>query len=491
MPDAGRMPTGKELTWAPCSRVSESDGGGAECANVELPLVWNSDAGDTLNLFIKRVGHYGTPSAQLWLLAGGPGGSGADFDNFSKRLADAIPNLEIYFPDHRGTGRSSRLSCPAEEPSSEEGIRITASEWESCVSSVVQNSRLKALTTTQAAHDVSALITVTRRPDVPVFVFGTSYGTYWAQRYLQVTDTQPDGVILDSIVTPELKLRDYSKNWNQVGEKFLDRCGDDAFCAQKLTRQPRALVRQLYADIAGGHCQTLGRPEVVKQALRQMSALLMQSARYRVLIPALFYRAKRCSAADVDAIVHLYQWLGGEGASAPSVTSRLHSELLFLNIGLSELWKAPNAQTAELEAEASTQIFDVGTALGASRLYDRWPRYVEPRANDWVRTDAPMLMMNGSLDTATPDYLVSAVTHHFTASHQKLVLFPNATHNTLISTPIQGGAGKQCAHELMLQFLRNPKAELDTACVSQVEPLTFADDSAVAQEVLGVQSLWD
>src|SRR5687767_6798734 len=120
-------------------------------------------------------------------------------------------------------------------------------------------------------------------------------------------------------------------------------------------------------------------------------------------------------------------------------------------------------------------LFFVETALASSRLFERWPRYVDEQANEWALTSVPMLIMSGALDPATPDFLATAMADHFNQPTQHYVRFPDATHNTIISTPI-GSTNRSCAFELIGAFMADPGAPLNRDCVAQVSPASFADD---------------
>ena len=85
-----------------------------ECAFVKVPLLWdkpNDSRG--IEVFIKRVkGPANKKKGQLWILQGGPGGSGAGLEGFAQLWNTHLNGqYDLIFPDHRGTGRSGICSC--------------------------------------------------------------------------------------------------------------------------------------------------------------------------------------------------------------------------------------------------------------------------------------------------------------------------------------------------------------------------------------------
>ena len=65
----------------------------------------------------------------VWLVAGGPGESGASLYPMLPTLRRAFPGFDLVIPDHRGTGYSTRL-CPQEEAvDSPGGMALAGAEW--------------------------------------------------------------------------------------------------------------------------------------------------------------------------------------------------------------------------------------------------------------------------------------------------------------------------------------------------------------------------
>src|SRR5690606_7389632 len=103
------------IRWQSCPLFSDGGGPEASCATLEMPIHWDDPQSQTIPVFAKRLSATAPRRGQLWLLQGGPGGAGHALEPLAERLANRHPNLDIYIPDHRGTGRSARLGCPAAE----------------------------------------------------------------------------------------------------------------------------------------------------------------------------------------------------------------------------------------------------------------------------------------------------------------------------------------------------------------------------------------
>src|SRR5207244_10422441 len=120
---------------------------------------------------------------------------------------------------------------------------------------------LGAFSTGEAARDLGAHVDATRRPGVPVLVWGGSYGAYWAHRYLVAHPHQADGVVLDSgCLASACNLAGIDRSLEDSTRTFLSACG--AACADRLGADPWRRATTLADRIAAGHCATLGLDRV-------------------------------------------------------------------------------------------------------------------------------------------------------------------------------------------------------------------------------------
>jgi len=480
----------RQIAWGSCP-----DDFLDQCASVPLPLDDTKPEGDVLPVFVsRRLVQSGAAKAQVWLLAGGPGGSGNAFKGFVEEVfAKALPDVDFYVLEHRGVGESSRLGCPVEEdPGSAGGIDITADEWPACLQAVKAQwgDKLASFRTTNDAGDLARLIERTREPNKPVFVYGVSYGTFRALRFLQTHPAMVNGVILDSVVAPGVQfISRYDSQYDPVGQKIAALCAADTICGAKLGPDPWAKVTGLMAKLDAGHCSELG---MNAQALRSISFLFPQLRPFRAHFYPLIYRMDRCTPDDVTVVAHYVTALLAQfQATAPTVANR-DSAVLQWHVGFSELWEAPPPSTSDLESRCADRVFCPGVASAAAPIYPSWPRYEPDQyVNEWPTSKTPILSMNGELDPQTPIENASITAQKLTAPHQAFVSVAFSPHIVAVESPVKTANAAPCGAQMMASFVRDPNVAPDTSCLSDLAPLAFTEDPAVIQQFFGTRDMWE
>ncbi|MCU0693894.1 MAG: alpha/beta hydrolase [Polyangiaceae bacterium] len=459
-----------------------------QCAKVQVALNWDDPQGATIDLHVARLAAPSARTGQLWLLQGGPGGSGADLVDLIRALGNLAPHLDVYTLDHRGVGHSTRLGCPEQEATDSPGAHyISPEEFPACMEAVKSQwgQRLAHFSTTQAARDLAYLIDRTRGPHDQVFVLGCSYGTYWAIRYLQVAPEQATGVILDSIAPPAFRISGFDAQFDPVAQTLMQACEADAVCAARLGPATWSRLRSIYALADQGHCQETG---FTRDTLRGVMGGLLTSWQGRLFAPALAYRFERCDPGDVRAIEHLGQAL----QSAESPTEKLYSDVLHHHVALSELWASPPPSTDELQQIVSSSLFAPGYGPRVGSQLARWPLYPRDSLVDqWPSTSVPLLMLNGDMDPQTPLASARVVEDHLRAAHQHFVRVRLAAHTVAVQSPMNDVEQLPCGLQMILGFLGAPTAPLDTSCLAGLKRLDFEGDGVLAESVWGVASMWD
>jgi pimeloyl-ACP methyl ester carboxylesterase len=489
-------------TWNRCSLFTNSDDQAAECATVSVPLDWNVTGGRTINLWVKRYRGTSQPRGQVWLLAGGPGASSADFEDYVVDIPGVswgptflamAPELEVYLLDHRGTGRSTRLGCPsAEARDSAGGSRITVEEWPDCRDALLAQwgtEGLGGFNITQAARDLGELILLTRHADEPVFIYAVSYGTLWAQRYLRLYPTQSTGVVLDSVFPPGERrfALGTDREFNQVGQRLFQYCGLDRDCSSHLGSDPWSRLATLYQRIDLGHCADL---KLDRPGLRRLLGFLLTSWPVRDYLPAVVGRLERCNADDLFALANLIELVDASQEVDP-----LFSQVLSQHILLSELVESPLPSLADIQANVASLYVSLDVGPRLLQYYEQgWPTYVpDPDAAQYPNSTVPLLMLGGELDPEAPPSLSSLPAQHYTAPYQTLVSVPYSAGGVLAQSPIrldEQDTVRTCGEELIQQFFAAPNALLDRRCTQRVLLPDFAGDPGIAALLFGSESVW-
>lgn len=376
-----------EDRFTPCADAVMPGLTGSSCAMITLPLRPDKPDAGVVNLFIRKLpSTSATASGQVWLIAGGPGESGASFYPFLDTFRAAFPDRDLMIPDHRGTGYSTRL-CPDEEAAeSPGGYALAGAEWGSCIGGMYADAdRAQAFTVTNASYDLSALITL-YRGEGPAQVYGVSYGTQLVLRMLQTAPVALDGVILDGLVPLEsssaLDLSHRTAVVDKVGRSVLS--ADQIEAYEALLADPER--KALWAE-------SLPRGD-----LRQFLAALLNFPDLRDRIPVVISALSEGDSAPLlavrEALAAQFDQLGGYPQSSPALP-------LVVLMNASENNGRRNLTTEEVDVEARGALFTSplpGLLVGPSTpLYERDLYFGRSPA-----ALPPTLVIHGTLDPNTP-----------------------------------------------------------------------------------------
>jgi pimeloyl-ACP methyl ester carboxylesterase len=368
---------------------------GTLCATVRAPLDPTLQDGDPVELFVRKFPAQGASRGDVWLVSGGPGEAGASFYPLIDRLRTAFPGYDLLIPDHRGTGRSSRICAAEEAEHSPGGFQLEDAEWATCFGLLNQRSpRSQAFTITNAARDLNLLVNRFSAGRKTI-VYGVSYGTQLVLRSRIVADPPPvDSIILDSLIPPETTevwdLSRRSQVVDQVGRQVLADCDRNADCRHRLGGSAVKALKELEADPQIAAKFPGGRPKLLFGAL-------LNSQDSRALIP------------DVIAGVRVGDWSKLEEArgrlerfAAPFEAAQAASSIPLVSlISASENTARPNLTKNMVTAEERDLLFTspLPTQLvgGASLSYPRDADFgVTPRSMP------PVLVLQGDMDPKTP-----------------------------------------------------------------------------------------
>jgi pimeloyl-ACP methyl ester carboxylesterase len=373
--------------FTPCDDAALPGLAGSLCAISQTPLRPDDPETGVVDLFVRKFpSTSGTTTGQVWLIAGGPGESGASFYPFLDTLRAAFPNRDLIIPDHRGTGYSTRL-CPVEEAAdSPGGYALAGAEWGSCIGGMYADlDRTQAFTVTNASHDLSTLI-ARYRSEGSVQVYGVSYGTQLILRMLQTAPVGLDAVVLDGLVpleaSAELDLSHRTAVVDKVGRSLLS--PDQVLVYEALLSDPER--HALWAEVAP------------RGDLRRFLATLLNFPELRDQISAIISALDQGDASPLlavrAALESEFNKLGQYPQSSPALP-------LVVLMNASENNGRRELTAEDVEAEARGALFTSplpGLLVGPSApLYERDDYYGRSPVA-LPRT----LVIHGTLDPNTP-----------------------------------------------------------------------------------------
>ncbi len=484
LPDAARLRDAAPSPDAAVVRPGpfERCGRQLECATLRVPLDHADPAGPHIDYFVRRLRAARQPArGQLWMIQGGPGAPGDAMLDLAWPLRVRLPDLDIYVPDHRGTGGSDWLGCPA-APDEAQCLADLRGQW---------GDDLRLFSVTQAARDLAAAIAAFGEPGQSVNIWAVSYGTYLTNRYLHLFPDQPDAVVLDSACSGDTcPMTTWDRNFDRVGQDYLAGCAADADCADHLGPDPVAALMDLYGELAAGHCPDLaGDAHLDAAGVRTLLAQLVRLDLLRPLMAPVIHRLRRCRPDDVQAVAGLARLLA-DGLERPAEPGG-NSDAVYLNIVASEFLDDP-VDGDDLWAFADAALVaDYGSphVWEAAQAFD-FPRYrTDPDWRRWADTERPVLLLNGTLDPQTPHFLLDDAVAHFTRRAQHVVFVPGAPHG-VIQYATEADRGPPCGFEMTVAFLIDPLAPLDTGCAERLPSPAYTVPPDLAAGAFGSPDAW-
>jgi len=253
------------------------------CTTIQTPLNYQSNKDQTIDIFVRKFPSLKERQGSIWLIAGGPGESGASLYPLINQFSKIFPHLDIFVPDHRGTGQSSKI-CPVEEGlNSPNGIALVNDEWGSCFGQMYSNqSYVQAFSITNAASDLSILIN-DLSGEGKRYIYGVSYGTQLVLRLLLLNSVKLDGIILDSLVPlqddTDYDLSQRSFVTESIGRSVLD------FYSKLESKNSVPLISQLQDIIERSHKDVNFAKNLPKQDLSIIFGMMLDIPEVRNKIP--------------------------------------------------------------------------------------------------------------------------------------------------------------------------------------------------------------
>ena len=365
MPGADRQEPVGNVVWVPCemglaaASLQCSSGGvpAVQCANVTVPLNYSAPDGESIALHALRIrSSAGTSERRrgaVWVNAGGPGMSQQpDVYGVLYKFLGCV--FDMYFVDYRGTGKSANLGSAG-------CITADGIDAVGCAkTSAALGDRLHHFSVTNIARDFDYLIPMIQQTEAAdaeadagvgaTVIFAYSWGTYVANRLLQVMAARTDGrayitgVVMDAVCTPGLcKATNIGVNQDRAGRMLLARyCAADRTCAERLRFDPEGFAVSVFDKLDLGKLPCAAALNLQRTELQTLLNALVSGhwpTMRLPMAPAFLYRLDRCDDKDLAALNRSLS--AARRQSAAGVPMPVGGSILQeLNVEYSDMWRA-------------------------------------------------------------------------------------------------------------------------------------------------------
>jgi pimeloyl-ACP methyl ester carboxylesterase len=480
-----------------------------ECGRLIVPQNRANPQSRSIEIAVAvfRSPNLNKPADPLIYLEGGPGGAVLDLLPliFSNRFQPLLETRDLILFDQRGVGQSQpALACTEIRDLSYDTLdqALTTDEYVSrygqalteCASRLsAEGIDLSAYTSAQNAADVADLIAALGYEQANLF--GVSYGTKLALTVLRDHPERIRSVILDSVYPPQVALTNVPFTFQRALDVLFAGCQQNPDCAAAYPDLETVfydLVNQLNADPI--------RTDVLDPSSGRSLEAVIDGDTFASYVFNALYAAEIIPALPKS----IYETRDGDPQFVSLMTTVVLQQLPYVFLGMNTAVQCAEEFTFETAASLQTVVAETRPELqGFARrglvdpallpLCAAWGAG-QPDAidNQPVSSAVPALVVSGEYDPITPPSYGELAAE--TLSNSTVLSFPGVGHGAVFSS--------DCAMDIAKQFLADPAAKLDTACIVgmnapafeiataaptpvELEPFTSADGSYTAVKPVG------
>ena len=357
-----------------------------------------------------------------------PGGPGASATAMAPDFADATTGAfatlrdryDILLVDNRGTGRSAPLQCEFAPPRHPE--LYFRQIWpdalvKSCRNRLASHANLSLYSTDPAADDLDDVRATLGYPKL--VLFGGSYGTYFYLDYARRHTEHVESIVLEGVAPPYFYIipLPMARGAQTAIDGLEAACRRDATCSSRFPTFARHFVALVHRFDAG------------PVTLKVNNTVTHQAQRVQLSKEVFVETIRHAMYADDAAYIPVTIERAYHGDYRPLVEMVDQQAQLFTNLQANGLNLSVScAEDIPFITEQAVARDSAGTFEGdarvraqqrACRLWKVTP--VSATFNTPVRSNAPILMISGSDDPATPPSYGHAALQYLPRARQMLV----------------------------------------------------------------------
>src|ERR1041385_2469813 len=439
-------------------------GGDVRCGTYEVFEDRSAKSGRTIKLKIvvlKSLGSKSAPDA-IFPLHGGPGAPATGLVEMAKDMLKPVrQDHDLVFVDQRGTGESNPLICDIADDSHDLasffGGVLPADKVRACREKLQEHADLRLYTTPIAMDDLDDVRAALGYNKIDLV--GLSYGTLASQVYLRQHPEHVRSVFLVGVATPNMKQPLlFPRSAQHAMDLLFADCGADKTCHSTfpflkdefgavLSRFDKGPIPvEMIDPVSKEHVQV----KLARSSFVEGIRLAMYSTFSQQFVPKIIHQAyEKDYVPFEEAAVHLSP--GAEVARG-----------VYFTITCSE--GVPFITEKDLVDETKN------TYVGPERVErhiaacKEWPKgNIAPRYIDLVKSDLPVLMISGEVDSSSPTWFGESALKFLPNGRQLKIRY--------LGHQFEG----DCLRDIFTNFIKQGSAKnLDASCTEKIRRPPFA-----------------
>jgi pimeloyl-ACP methyl ester carboxylesterase len=472
------------INWGTCPEGQLYDGilNKWDCAFLTFPLDRDDPSKGNVTSFVRR-GYATTPTGKaMWGIAGGPGISTSTFIPIFDYFMSLDASLTSYLVDARGIGLSSPLaSCTYEPPFWDPYNNVTMQQWYDCNEEIIaaDEDRFPYVTTYYAALDLKGVMDAVNADTNSLFA--ASYGTYFANTFLQLPGVDIDVVVYDGPVS--------ANRWPL--ENNAEMQSMQALDGIKLCIEESSVCRMHLGEL--GHIPKMTKDAIVDGSLpciQKLPWLQQENGNYmtslynnffnptynKAMLGPFWHRLYRCTDSDAEQLNHFNDVRLAEMMTQGGTPDPSYNRGYATNVGAADVYSyaGDGARSYDKVVEYNVRTFTVeggDLTVSFARSENNW-QYPQsnPISSQFAKPTAPVHIFIGTLDANTPVGQAKWVQDGMGPDVESYIYYvPYGGHGLV-------APDNPCVNQIIVDLL-SLKTNVDTACLDTEVPAPDWDGS--------------
>ncbi len=461
-------------------RVGESRAA-AICGTLTVFEDRSAGSGRTIGIYFIDIKAKHPSQQAVVFNPGGPGVSATDLapdfaDVTSGALATLRDRYDILLVDNRGTGKSASQQCnfaPAAHPELYFSHAWPDAIVSACRARLAANANLSLYTTSMAADDLNDVRAALGYPKL--VLYGGSYGTFFYLDYVRRHPETVESVVLEGVAPPHFYIipLPMARGAQTAMDQLEQACSQDSTCAAHFPDFAEHFAAVVRRFDAGPVSLIIRNPAThLMQPVQLTKEVFAETVRHELYYPS----GAAYMPVTIERAYH------GDYTPLSEMVSEM--ALFFSNIEANGLnLSVTCADSIPFITEADVAAYSAGTFEGDVRVRAQqracktWNVIPVPASfQEPVHSNAPILMISGSDDPASPPQYGQQALAYLPNARQMLV--PGASHDSDLPP---------CVDTIIVAFVRAQSAaglDLDHCAAKYKRPsfVTLAYDEPAPGE---------